>query len=118
MRFEDETPLPSETTPLLVPPTSSGESQEESQPYKPNFEWKKLVWVVSAIWSAVFLGALDGRYSRSGRFASFLIPELLRDYRCNSCDSCKTSTEVLAPHAIAVRRPRLKFPCLVDRELL
>lgn len=58
MRFEH-----SETTPLLVPPTSSEEPQEDSQPYRPEFEWKKIVWVVSAIWSGVFLGALDGGYS-------------------------------------------------------
>ncbi len=109
MRFEPEIPPASETTPLLVPPTSSEEPREDSQPYKPHFEWKKLVWLVSGIWSAVFLGALDGGYSLDGRFAFFLIPELPRDYRCNSRDSCKTSTEGLALHTITVGRPCLKF---------
>lgn len=66
MRFDhsSERPSASETTPLLVPPTSAEE--EDSQQYKPHFEWKEIVWVVSAIWSSVFLGALDGGYSLSG----------------------------------------------------
>jgi hypothetical protein len=66
MRFEHERPPASEITPLLVPPTSSEEPSEDPQQHKPHFEWKKLVWVVSAIWSGVFLGALDGGHSLSG----------------------------------------------------
>ena len=65
MRFEHERLPPSETTPLLVPPTSpedpQGEFQQPGGDYKPHFEWNNIVWVVSAIWSGVFLGALDGR---------------------------------------------------------
>lgn len=105
MRFEH-----SETTPLLVPPTSSEEPQEDSQPNKPDFEWKKIVWVVSAIWSGVFLGALDGGYSLVVDSPFFFWRLTLpRDYRCNSRDSCKTTTEDLAPHTITVRRPCLTF---------
>ena len=75
MRFEHERPPTSETTPLLVPPTSSEESREGSQQlggdYKPHFEWNEIVWVVAAIWSAVFLGALDGGYSFRASLAFF-----------------------------------------------
>ena len=66
MRFEHERPSPSEITPLLVPPTSSEEPQDDPQQDKSDFEWKKHVWVVSAIWSGVFLGALDGGHPLSG----------------------------------------------------
>ena len=64
MQFENERPTASETTPLLVPPTSAEEPQEGSQQiggeYKPQFKWNEIVWVVVATWSGVFLGALDG----------------------------------------------------------
>ena len=64
MQFEHERPTASETTPLLVPPTCAEESQEASQQLGgeliPQFEWNKIVWVVVATWSGVFLGALDG----------------------------------------------------------
>ena len=65
MRFEQERSIVSETTPLLVPPPSSEEPQQTSQQlgggeYNPQFEWNEIVWTVAALWSAVFLGALDG----------------------------------------------------------
>ena len=64
MQFENERPTASETTPLLVPPTSAEEPQERSQQiggeYKPQFKRNEIVWVVVATWSGVFLGALDG----------------------------------------------------------
>ena len=62
MRFEQR-PIASETTPLLVPPTSAEEPQEGSQQLGGQFKWNEIVWVVAAIWSGVFLGALDGEYS-------------------------------------------------------
>ena len=99
MLFEHERPPASETTPLLVPPTSSGEPEEGSQQlggdYKPEFDLKDIVWVVAAIWSAVFLGALDGAHSSTGGLTFPDFGNLSRDYRCNSHDSCKTSTSDL-----------------------
>ena len=63
-RFEHDRSIASETTPLLVPPTSSEAPGQGSQQlggeYSPQFEWSEIVWVVAAIFSAVFLGALDG----------------------------------------------------------
>lgn len=78
MRFEHERPTASETTPLLVPPTSAEEPQEVSQQlggdHKPHFQWEKIVWVLAAIWSGVFLGALDGAHSVETR--SYFFPDL------------------------------------------
>lgn len=63
---------PTPSTPLLLdadteaPPsyrsvTPSGEQEEESQS-APAFSQADIVWILAALWSAVFLGALDGKY--------------------------------------------------------
>jgi hypothetical protein len=63
---------PSSTTPLLLdadteaPPsyrsvTPSDEQEEEIQ-QAPAFSQADIVWILTALWSAVFLGALDGKF--------------------------------------------------------
>jgi hypothetical protein len=54
--------MSSERQPLLTPPTAqNADTQPDAQPTTLNqLSRAKLYWILAALWTAVFLGAMDG----------------------------------------------------------
>lgn len=78
-----------ETQPLLANPppvyhSVQADVPQESQPPLNHFSTVDLYWVLGGLWSAVFLGALDGKSSGT------VIPQVAEHsvhYRYNCCNT-------------------------------